>query len=441
MVTQMEVFNQNTCQNPKAVVKTKKNHFNESDTISTSDLLQSNMINKKELKKKLLSYNIDKNNEGLFLLTINDKPKLGSENKILKKQKHDHIIKINDPVKRNNDYHLNETSKNNRANFLSNAAAVLVDLNRQSLDSMQNLNNAEHINGRNSYFANYLLNKKMLQTSVSNNASNTGNCLTTINLNVPEKKLNNNFTASVIFHTSDSTDTGTLKGSHNKNDFSEGIRLAKKYEELRSRLRSINRSFKNSTKINFDEKIELKDIQDELFKTQFRLKPLRITSRNVSYDENSENIDPIHKKQEKISAPNRILLNLKYNLTNNYNSKTRLAKLFKSCDESLKKSMNHVIRLPESKNNTESKDSDTSMGFNDLDNIPNEDFNWERIESPHKLGKSMANGYKFCASSSGKLNSSISSRLNHHFELYQSNYYDQSNKETDKNLFNILKLD
>lgn len=61
----------------------------------------------------------------------------------------------------------------------------------------------------------------------------------------------------------------------------------------------------------------------------------------------------------------------------------------------------------------------SSSSFADLQPI--------RVESPHKLKKSMPNDYKFVGHSS--MNTSFRKRLiNQQFQLFQSNFYDSGSK-------------
>lgn len=58
-----------------------------------------------------------------------------------------------------------------------------------------------------------------------------------------------------------------------------------------------------------------------------------------------------------------------------------------------------------------------------------EDFNYLRVESPHKLGKAAGDGYKFIASSSIQVNSTSTFKNTNNknqFDNFQSNFYDNS---------------
>ena len=62
-----------------------------------------------------------------------------------------------------------------------------------------------------------------------------------------------------------------------------------------------------------------------------------------------------------------------------------------------------------------------------------EDFNYIRVESPHKLGKAAGDGYKFIASSSIQVNSTNSfknTNNNNQFDNFQSNYYENTSAKT-----------
>ena len=55
-----------------------------------------------------------------------------------------------------------------------------------------------------------------------------------------------------------------------------------------------------------------------------------------------------------------------------------------------------------------------------------EDFNYLRVESPHKLGKATSDGYKFIASSSVQVNSHSQNKnsLKNQFASFQSQFYE-----------------
>ena len=55
----------------------------------------------------------------------------------------------------------------------------------------------------------------------------------------------------------------------------------------------------------------------------------------------------------------------------------------------------------------------------------NEDYYITRVESPHKLGKSMPDGYMFVGSSSIQVNSNANNLLNQQFQLFQSQMFDK----------------
>lgn len=61
----------------------------------------------------------------------------------------------------------------------------------------------------------------------------------------------------------------------------------------------------------------------------------------------------------------------------------------------------------------------------------NEDFACLRVESPHKLGKAAADGYKFIASSSVQINSTSNfknTNKQNQFDNFQSNFYENNSK-------------
>lgn len=64
-----------------------------------------------------------------------------------------------------------------------------------------------------------------------------------------------------------------------------------------------------------------------------------------------------------------------------------------------------------------------------------EDFNYLRVESPHKLGKAAGDCYKFIATSSVQVNSSNSFKnmnKQNQFDSFQSNFYENTKSSINK---------
>jgi hypothetical protein len=87
-------------------------------------------------------------------------------------------------------------------------------------------------------------------------------------------------------------------------------------------------------------------------------------------------------------------------------------------------------------NNNSSHRYGVSKGFNGKLESLSFDIEFTRVASPHVLGKS-TNDFKFISNSSVNLNTKNRNRLNHHFEMFQSNLYD-TNLSLNNNNLNLI---
>ena len=375
------------------------------DFNNSNNFIKLNLKNKKELQKKLLSFDISKNFEDFFWLTI--RPKAKNENGDLLKSKFDPMVTKSRPSQVCED-------KNKRK-------AVLVDLNRQTMDTMRVSNNS-----RCKYYENYMLNKRLANNATNINYSNSSNTLSKINLSIPE-------TVAHFLPNSDLIEVNKARFLKDKLDLLESSR--QKQEEHTLATKYIKNNIHDDQKKDFN--------SNEILQTQFRLKPLSFTSKNVKGEETREKTD---KTKEKRPNPKFQKLNevgFKFNLAKSCNSKTKLEKLNALQQDQLtlksffsEPSDKASFEAPESNRNYELSSSSTEFVVKselNLGKMQNEQFECVRMESP--LRKSMPNAYKFVASSSVQLSSNVNARLNQHFELYQSHFYDQQRKNNSPNLF------
>ncbi len=158
---------------------------------ANADLLKLNLNNKKELKKKLLNFDINRNFEDIYWLSLKEKqlknassttsfppifdknffkPKHGMNNYQLIKfenRYHQQLLQQSQQQQQQQQ-HQNKPSINNGkkekkysvTESISKTAAVLVDLNRQSLSTLHAMPIVNE-NSRNRYFENYLHNRKV----------------------------------------------------------------------------------------------------------------------------------------------------------------------------------------------------------------------------------------------------------------------------------------
>ena len=255
--------------------------------------------------------------------------------------------------------------------------------------------------------------------------------------------------------------------------------------------------------------------QQTPFQTQFRLKPLQVNKNNNNLDLCDDSSPFINLKIEKkpatkvervpiklrtlnkfedltiTSSQNACYINNTCStsnisamgnsttppmLTQNANSKTKLAKLnttikqkFTSSyssfnrftfDEKEKEKLGETNLIPNkpienkpnitntnppifsnTNNNNNNNNSHRPYGlhkpFNSkLDSLSNSNFfdiEFTRVSSPHVLGKS-TNDFKFISNSSVNLNTQNRMRLNQHFEMFQSNLYDTNPSLLNNNL-------
>ncbi len=188
---------------------------------ANADLLKLNLSNKKELKKKLLNFDINRNFEDIYWLSLKEKqikstssttsfppifdksffkPKHGMNNYQLIKFENRYHQQL---LQQTQQQHQNKPANNNGkkekkfsvTDSISRTAAVLVDLNRQSLSSLHAMPIVNE-NFRNRYFENYLHNRKISVGHSGNGgggpSSAKGNRKKSANTNQSNTDSNNN---------------------------------------------------------------------------------------------------------------------------------------------------------------------------------------------------------------------------------------------------------
>lgn len=500
------------------------------------DLVKLNLNSKKDFQKKLLNFDINRNFEDIYWLSLKEKPKFSSFYDKTFKRSNQEAIKLENiqttaqsvtstlttPGPFLNKNNSGDSTKKKKKvttvnDSVSNTAAVLVDLNRQSINLP--LTPIKDDFFKNRYFENYLLNRKSNITSNisyafnSFNSSNT-NQLSTIYFKPPLNTTEQLNTTNLLI---DINDTITSKNKSSiKLEAIEGSKINIRQEELsprkvliscnnftntahtaRESMTSINTANNNTSnllgktlyKIKEDEKVEEpgKLVKEEPIQTQFRLKPLNNKpinlNQNLLEEISEQDFDlydkKIHKNylknKEKLTKPIKmfnhklpngnseevtnsinansdlfsakatcILSTPPTNATNNpattstvtMNSKTKLAKIIKTEDENFinRKPKNYIYNQSHKKQDENSSQSCHSSEeeealpkakVNKPVIKPNQYEEYVRVESPHKLGKSMPDGYMFVGSSSIQVNSNANNLLNQQFQLFQSQIFDK----------------
>ncbi len=583
--TQSQIYNKLTDSTNKRFKFKPINQIESIKQTQNQDLLKLNLNNKKDFQKKLLNFDINRNFEDIYWLSLKEKPKFNNfyEKNLAKPSKQavnttvnqdsslklDYLITSN-PQQSNTIQQLSSpTSQTNKTTgsgnsskkkkktklndtpSTTNTAAVLVDLNRQSINLP--LTPIKDDLFKNRYFENYLLNRKLNTSTTTNNnqygysvnAFNSVSCnqLSTIyfkpNFNMidqsvdiindaltskhrplqnhkldaiegskitirpeeltPRKLLNCGFVSSNSSPVSKDSNTPTAASPNsgstyvtpnntnntsspnsNANTINNNNNSTNTNTSIANNVATNSNSILQSKllyKIRENENLnDLKLTKEEPIQTQFRLKPLnsKPSNHNLIEEINESDFDSFDKKlnknylksKEKSTKPIKMInhklpnsnseevtQNINANSefftakattivsstppapsasssTSIINSKTKLAKLVKTDEEGFqnRKSKNYVYtnNKKQDENSSEeeeanSKQQKSKKGYNN-----NEDFLcYTRVESPHKLGKSMPDGYIFVGSSSIQVNSNANNLLNQQFQLFQSQIFDK----------------
>jgi hypothetical protein len=213
----------------------------------------------------------------------------------------------------------------------------------------------------------------------------------------------------------------------------------------------------------YDKKLQ-KNFNKTIIKQDFLNKPITkpqqfsklINHRNNNNNNNEEINKNLNENSEfftaKATSINRSITPTSNNSTtttttaaatmNTINSKTKLARIVKTEDESFlnrktkpyiynNNNNNNISKKPtiDENHSSEEETDNQKLKLNNKstsNNIQkyNEDYFITRVESPHKLGKSMPDCYMFVGSSSIQVNSNANNLLNQQFQLFQSQMFD-----------------
>ena len=463
---------------PISVFKINTQMNESQSSINKRSRFKLNPIEAQKLNSELIKFNYStkekkekKSNEDLQL----NKDKSKSNDKLFNKQKHpnEYLLPKLDSYRSSKEW--NEKFKQNKPDFginsnstYYNSSSFLVDLNRQSMEINPVINN----DSNKRYFYKYLLGKKGNSSymSLSSNSStklNEANPLMSSSTTNPQSISIQKEASSEILDQVKSYRQGSI-------DMIEGSKITFRNEDGSGTSRKTTQ--KDSSRPS-QYKIKEEESQSgsaETFHTQFRLKPLQLTKNNATnivddMDESVLNLKlekksrnekspaRLRPRQHNESAPspsagttaylsitNSLPLSVSSgspNTTSSSNSRVRLTKLSKnelrskptSSYTNLKNSSSYSnLNEAASSNTGSSSGSQTgsqspkiiTSKFNTNYSSYLDEFEFTRVESPHKLGKSN-DEYKFVSYTSMNVNLNSKTRFNQQFELFQSQYYDK----------------